>query len=130
MDAFWKLWAALSSAAASVWQFAKIAWEVTIGKVILLYSLPFWSLPLLEQLLYLSVMVAIVVTLVSSLWHLWGRVLNLLEAIISLVVAIFIQTPQLVVVLLLAIAAAWVITTFNLDVGLPNLQSLWKDLRS
>jgi len=130
MDAFWKLWAAFLSAATGVGQFAKTAWEITFGKVIVMYSLPFWSLPLLEQLIYVAVMIAIVVTLTSSLWRLWGRVRNLLGAIVSLVVAIFIETPQLLIVLVLAIVAAWVITTFNLDVGLPNLQTLWHQLQS
>ena len=130
MDAVWKLWAALQTAWNAVWQFIKTAWEITLGKVVQMYSLPFWSLPLLEQLIYLGVMVAIAMALASSARRLWGSVSSLVQAIVDFIVAIFTQARTLLYVLVLAIAGAWVVTTFNLDVGLPNLQTIWKQIRS
>ncbi len=130
MDALWKLWAALLAAWNAAWQFIKTAWEITLGKVIQMYNLPFWSLPLVEQLIYIGVMLAIVLALAGSARQLWSSMRNLVQALVDFIVAIFTQARTLLYVLVLAIIGAWIVTTFNLDVGLPNLQTLWKQLRS
>jgi hypothetical protein len=98
---------------AVIWQVLQFIWNWSFGQIVRMFQMPFNSLPLWKQIIYVLVIVAIAYFLYKIFKDLLKAVQSVLGAIVSLISALIAMLPQIVWAGLIAFGGAWVITTLN-----------------
>jgi hypothetical protein len=99
--------------AAVIWQVLQFVWNWSFGQVVKMFQLPFNSLPLWKQVLFILVIGALGYFLYKIAKDLLKAVQSVLGAIVGLISALIGMLPQIVYAGLIAFGGAWVITTLN-----------------
>jgi len=96
-----------------IWQVLQFIWNWSFGQIVHMFQMPFNTLPLWKQVIYVLVIGAIAYFLYKIAKDLLKAVQSILGAIVSLITALIGMLPQIVWVGLIAFGGAWVITTLN-----------------
>jgi hypothetical protein len=96
-----------------IWQVLQFIWNWSFGQIVRMFQMPFNSLPLWKQVIYVLVIAAIAYFLYKIFRDLLKAVQSVLGAIVSLISALIAMLPQIVWAGLIAFGGAWVITTLN-----------------
>jgi hypothetical protein len=96
-----------------IWQVLQFIWNWSFGQVARMLGMPFNSLPLWKQIIYVLVIVALAYFFYKIAKDLLKATQSILSAIVSLISALIGMLPQIVWVGLIAFGGAWVITTLN-----------------
>ena len=96
-----------------IWQVLQFIWNWSFGQVARMFQMPFNSLPLWKQIIYVLVIAALAYFLYKIAKDLLKAVQSVLGAIVGLISALIAMLPQIVWVGLIAFGGAWVITTLN-----------------
>jgi hypothetical protein len=96
-----------------VWQVLQYIWNLSFGQIVRMFQMPFNSLPLWKQIIFVLVIAAIVYFLYKVAKDLLKAVQSVLGAIVSLVSALVAMLPQIVWAGLIAFGGAWVITNLS-----------------
>jgi hypothetical protein len=96
-----------------IWQVLQFIWNWSFGQVARMLSMPFNSLPLWKQIIYVVVIAALAYFFYKIAKDLLKATQSILGAIVSLISALIGMLPQIVWVGLIAFGGAWVITTLN-----------------
>jgi hypothetical protein len=99
--------------AAVIWRVLEFIWSWSFGQVVRMFQMPFNSLPIWKQVLYVVVIGALAYFIYKIFKDLLKAVQSILSAIVSLISALIAMLPQIVLVGLIAFGGAWVITTVN-----------------
>jgi hypothetical protein len=96
-----------------IWRVLEFIWSWSFGQVVRMFQMPFNSLPIWKQVLYVLVIGALAYFIYKIFKDLLKAVQSILSAIVSLISALIAMLPQIVMVGLIAFGGAWVITTVN-----------------
>jgi hypothetical protein len=96
-----------------VWQVLQFIWNLSVGQIVRMFGMPFNSLPLWKQIIYVLVIGAIVYFLYKLAKDLLRAVQSVLGAILGLISALVGMLPQIVWAGLIAFGGAWIITNLN-----------------
>jgi hypothetical protein len=99
--------------ASVIWQVLQYIWNLSFGQVARMFAMPFNSLPLWKQIIYVLVIAAIIYFLWKVFKDLLKAVQSVLSAIVGLISALIAMLPQIVWAGLIAFGGAWIITTLN-----------------
>ena len=99
--------------ASVIWQVLQYIWNLSFGQIVRMFGMPFNSLPLWKQIVYVLVIVAIVYFLWKVFKDLLKAVQSVLSAIVGLISALIAMLPQIVWAGLIAFGGAWIITNLN-----------------
>jgi hypothetical protein len=99
--------------AAVIWQVLQFVWNWSFGQVVKMFQIPFNSLPLWKQVLFVLVVGALAYFLYKIAKDLLKAVQSVLGAIVGLISALIAMLPQIVWAGLIAFGGAWVITNFT-----------------
>jgi hypothetical protein len=96
-----------------IWRVLEFIWSWSFGQVVRMFQMPFNSLPIWKQVLYVVVIAALAYFIYKIFKDLLKAVQSILSAIVSLISALIAMLPQIVLVGLIAFGGAWVIATVN-----------------
>lgn len=96
-----------------IWQVLQFIWNWSFGQIVRMFQMPFNSLPLWKQVVYVLVIAAMVYFLYKVAKDLLKAVQSVLGAIVGLISALIAMLPQIVWAGLIAFGGAWVITNLN-----------------
>ncbi len=99
--------------AAVIWQVLQFIWNWSFGQIVKMFQLPFNSMPLWKQVIFVLVIAALGYFLYKIAKDLLKAVQSVLGAIVELISALIGMLPQIVWAGLIAFGGAWVITTLN-----------------
>jgi hypothetical protein len=99
--------------ASVIWQVLQFIWNWSFGQIVRMFQMPFNSLPLWKQILYVLVIAAMAYFLYKVAKDLLKAVQSVLGAIVGLISALIAMLPQIVWAGLIAFGGAWIIT--NMD---------------
>jgi hypothetical protein len=99
--------------AAVIWQVLQFIWNWSFGQIVKMFQLPFNSMPLWKQVIFVLVIAALGYFLYKIAKDLLKAVQSVLGAIVGLISALIGMLPQIVWAGLIAFGGAWVITTLN-----------------
>jgi hypothetical protein len=103
----------LSRLAGVIWQALQTLWNWSFGQVVTMFQLPFNSLPLWKQTLFVIVIVALCYLVHKVSKDLLKAVQSVVGAIVGLISALIGLLPQILWAGLIAFGGAWVITNLN-----------------
>jgi hypothetical protein len=98
---------------AVIWQVLQFIWGWSFGQVVKMFQMPFNTLPLWKQVLYVLVVGALAYFLYKIAKDLLKAVQHVLGAIVGLISALIAMLPHIVYAGLIAFGGAWMITTLN-----------------
>jgi hypothetical protein len=96
-----------------IWQVLQFIWNWSFGQIVRMFQMPFNSLPLWKQVIYVLVIAAIAYFLYKIFRDLLKAVQSVLGAIVSLISALIAMLPQIVWAGLIAFGGAWVMMNMN-----------------
>ena len=99
--------------ASVIWQVLSFIWNWSFGQIVRMFQLPFNSLPLWKQVVYVLVIAAMVYFLYKIAKDLLKAMQSVLGAIVGLISALIAMLPQIVWAGLIAFGGAWVISNLN-----------------
>jgi len=99
--------------AAIVWQVLQFVWNWSFGQVVQMFQMPFNSLPLWKQVLFVLVIAALGYFTYKIAKDLLRAVQAVLGAIVGFISALISMLPQVAWAGLIAFGGAWVITNLN-----------------
>lgn len=96
-----------------IWQALQVLWNWSFGQVVTMFQLPFNSLPVWKQAIFVAVIISL-----GYLFHRVSRdllkaVQSVVGAIVGLISAMIVMLPQIAWAGLIAFGGAWVITNLN-----------------
>jgi hypothetical protein len=107
--------------ASVIWQVLQFIWNWSFGQVARMLAMPFGSLPIWKQVLYVIVIAALVYFFFKIGRDLLNAVMGVLKSIMGLINALISMLPQVVVAGLIAFGGAWVIAQ-----SVPMLDNLFR----
>ena len=96
-----------------IWQVLQFIWNWSFGQIVKMFQMPFNTLPLWKQVLFVLVIGALGYFFYKIAKDLLKAVQSVLGAIVGLISALIAMLPQIVWAGLIAFGGAWVITNFN-----------------
>jgi len=99
--------------ASVIWQVLEFIWNWSFGQMVRMFQMPFNTLPLWKQVLYVLVIAAMAYFLYKIAKDLLRAVQAVLSAIVGLISALIAMLPHIVWAGLIAFGGAWVITNLN-----------------
>jgi hypothetical protein len=99
--------------ASVIWQVLEFIWNWSFGQIVRMFQMPFNSLPLWKQIIYVLVIAAMVYFLYKVAKDLLKAVQSVLGAIVGLISALIAMLPQIVWAGLIAFGGAWVIANLS-----------------
>jgi hypothetical protein len=99
--------------AGAIWQVLLIVWNWSFGQVLTMFQLPFNTLPLWKQVLFVLVIVSLGYLFHKVSKDLLKAVQSVVGAVVGLVSALISLLPQIVWAGLIAFGGAWAITNLN-----------------
>ena len=98
-----------------------LIWTWTFGQFVAMFHLPFMTLPLWKQVLYVIVVIAIVYAIARIGRKILEAILKIVRAIVELFVAMVEKTLDVLIVGVAALVVAWIITNVGPIPFLDNL---------
>jgi hypothetical protein len=95
--------------AAVIWRVLTFIWDWSFGQVARMFAMPFGSLELWKQVIYVIVIAALAYFIYKLAKDLLKAVQSILSAIVSLINALIGMLPQVVLVGLIAFGGAWIV---------------------
>jgi hypothetical protein len=102
-----------------IWQAAAFLWNWSFGQVVNMFQLPFNSLPVWKQVLFVLVIASLVYLVHKVSKDLLKAVQSVVGAVVGLVAALIQMLPQIMWAGLIAFGGAWVILNLN-PAWIPN----------
>lgn len=99
--------------ASVIWQVLQFIWNWSFGQIVGMFQMPFNSLPLWKQVVYVLVIAAMAYFLYKIAKDLLKAVQSVLGAIVGLISALIAMLPQIVWAGLIAFGGAWIIRNLN-----------------
>jgi len=96
-----------------IWQVLQFIWNWSFGQIVKMFQMPFNTLPLWKQVLFILVIGALAYFFYKIAKDLLKAVQSVLGAIVGLVSALIAMLPQIVWAGLIAFGGAWVLTNLN-----------------
>jgi hypothetical protein len=96
-----------------IWQVLQFIWNWSFGQIVKMVQMPFNTLPLWKQVLFVLVIGALAYFFYKIAKDLLKAVQSVLGAIVGLVSALIAMLPQIVWAGLIAFGGAWVLTNLN-----------------
>jgi hypothetical protein len=96
-----------------IWQVLQFIWNWSFGQIVKMFQMPFNTLPLWKQVLFILVIGALGYFFYKIAKDLLKAVQSVLGAIVGLVSALIHMLPQIVWAGLIAFGGAWVLTNLN-----------------
>ena len=96
-----------------IWQVLQFIWNWSFGQIVKMFQMPFNTLPLWKQVLFVLVIGALAYFFYKIAKDLLKAVQSVLGAIVGLVSALIAMLPQIVWAGLIAFGGAWVLTNLN-----------------
>jgi len=96
-----------------IWQVLQFIWNWSFGQIVKMFQMPFNTLPLWKQVLFILVIGALAYFFYKIAKDLLKQCSRLLGAIVGLVSALIAMLPQIVWAGLIAFGGAWVLTNLN-----------------
>jgi hypothetical protein len=96
-----------------IWQVLQFVWNWSFGQIVKMVQMPFNTLPLWKQVLFVLVIGALGYFFYKIAKDLLKAVQSVLGAIVGLVSALIAMLPQIVWAGLIAFGGAWVLTNLN-----------------
>src|SRR5262245_18968518 len=96
-----------------IWQALQFLWNWSFGQVVTMFQLPFNTLPVWKQGLFVIVIVSLAYLTHKVAQDLLKAVQSVVGAVVGLVSALLSMLPQIAWVGLIASGVAWVITNLN-----------------
>jgi hypothetical protein len=96
-----------------IWQALQFIWSWSFGQVVTMFQLPFNTLPVWKQGLFVLVIVSLGYLFHKVSKDLLKAVQSVVGAVVGLVAALLSMLPQIVWAGLIAFGGAWVITNLN-----------------
>jgi hypothetical protein len=96
-----------------IWQVLQFVWNWSFGQIVKMFQMPFNTLPLWKQVLFVLVIGALAYFFYKIAKDLLKAVQSVLGAIVGLVSALIAMLPQIVWAGLIAFGGAWVLTNLN-----------------
>jgi hypothetical protein len=109
----------LGRLASLIWQALVFLWGWSFGQVVAMLQLPFDSLPVWKQVIFVVVIVSLVYLGHRVARDLLKAVQTMVGALVGLMAAFIIMLPQIVWAGLIAFGGAWVIMNLN-PTWIPN----------
>ena len=105
--------------ASLIWQALQVLWGWSFGQIVNMFQLPFDSLPVWKQVIFVLVIIALVYLGHRVARDLLKAVQVMVGAIVGLIAAFIIMLPQIVWAGLIAFGGAWIIMNMN-PTWIPN----------
>ena len=96
-----------------IWQVLQFIWNWSFGQIVKMFQMPFNTLPLWKQVLFILVIGALAYFFYKIAKDLLKAVQSVLGAIVGLVSALIAMLPQIVWAGLIAFGGAWILTNLN-----------------
>src|SRR5262245_29353696 len=96
-----------------IWQVLQFIWNWSFGQVVRMFQMPFNTLPLWKQVLFVLVIAALCYFFYKIAKDLLKAVQSVLGAIVGLISALIAMLPHIVWVGLISFGGAWVIINLN-----------------
>jgi hypothetical protein len=96
-----------------IWQVLQFIWNWSFGQIVKMVQMPFNTLPLWKQVLFVLVIGALAYFFYKIAKDLLKAVQSVLGAIVGLISALIAMLPQIVWAGLIAFGGAWVLTNLN-----------------
>jgi hypothetical protein len=96
-----------------IWQVLQFIWNWSFGQIVKMFQMPFNTLPLWKQVLFMFVIGALGYFFYKIAKDLLKAVQSVLGAIVGLISALIAMLPQIVWAGLIAFGGAWVLTNLN-----------------
>jgi hypothetical protein len=96
-----------------IWQVLQFIWNWSFGQIVKMFQMPFNTLPLWKQVLFVLVIGALAYFFYKIAKDLLKAVQSVLGAIVGLISALIAMLPQIVWAGLIAFGGAWVLTNLN-----------------
>ena len=96
-----------------IWQVLQFVWNWSFGQIVKMFQMPFNTLPLWKQVLFVLVIGALAYFFYKIAKDLLKAVQSVLGAIVGLISALIAMLPQIVWAGLIAFGGAWVLTNLN-----------------
>jgi hypothetical protein len=96
-----------------IWQVLQFIWNWSFGQIVKMFQMPFNTLPLWKQVLFVLVIGALGYFFYKIAKDLLKAVQSVLGAIVGLVSALIAMLPQIVWAGLIAFGGAWILTNLN-----------------
>jgi hypothetical protein len=103
----------LARLAGVIWQALQVLWNWSFGQVVAMFQLPFNSLPVWKQVIFILVIASLVYLVHKVSRDLLRAVQSVVGAIIGLIAALIGMLPQIAWAGLIALGGAWVIMNLN-----------------
>ena len=95
--------------ASVIWRVLTFIWSWSFGQVAQMFGMPFGSLDLWKQVIYVVVIAALAYFIYKIAKDLLKAVQSILSAIVGLISALISMLPQIVLVGLIAFGGAWIV---------------------
>jgi hypothetical protein len=96
-----------------IWQVLQFIWNWSFGQIVKMFQMPFNTLPLWKQVLFILVIGALGYFFYKIAKDLLKAVQSVLGAIVGLISALIHMLPQIVWAGLIAFGGAWILTNLN-----------------
>src|SRR5262245_420141 len=96
-----------------IWQALEVLWGWSFGQVVAMFQLPFDSLPVWKQVIFVLVVASLGYLIYKVSRDLLKAVQSVVGAVVGLVSALIGLLPQIVWAGLIALGGAWVIMNLN-----------------
>jgi hypothetical protein len=96
-----------------VWQVLQFIWNWSFGQIVKMFQVPFNSLPLWKQVLFVLVVAALGYLLYKVAKDLLKAVQSVLGAVVGFISALIGMLPQIVYAGLIAFGGAWIIANLS-----------------
>src|SRR5262245_66552425 len=98
---------------AVIWQVLQFIWTWSFGQVVKMFQMPFNTLPLWKQVIFVLVIGALAYFFYKIAKDLLKAVQSVLGAIVGLISALIAMLPKIVWAGLIAFGGAWIITNLS-----------------
>ncbi len=92
-----------------VFQFLRFIWRWSFGEIIAVFRIPFQTLPLWKQILYVLAVLAIIYFIFRIAMAFLDSALRIFSAVVDLLRAIVEEIPDALIAGIIALVCAWVI---------------------
>jgi hypothetical protein len=110
----------LQQGIAAIFKFVQLIWTWSIGEIAKVTEAPWGSWPLWKQVLLVVIIAAVIWFLFIAARQLWVAGVRVLAAFASLLGALVVTLPSILIAGLIALGGLWVINNLNLS-ALPSI---------
>jgi hypothetical protein len=98
---------------AFIWNAIVLVWDVTVGLIARMWAIPFESLSLPKQILFVVVILAAIVLLIVIVLAIFRAISHVAALVVDFVTAIAAQWKLVVLLAIVAFGGAWAVTNLQ-----------------